>query len=82
MDAAFVISIKTRHDRTELQSSFHPAANSEASWFFCSVIGLSFFETAVSKSWLDSSSQHASTTGAVSVGTRSDTPRRVAQLFI
>ena len=31
-------------------SSFQHAANSEASWFFCSVIGLSFFETVVSES--------------------------------
>jgi hypothetical protein len=53
MDAAFVISIKTRHDRTELQSPDQHAANSEASWFFCSVIGLSFFETAVSKWWTE-----------------------------
>jgi|GEM_PF-3635420 len=57
MDAAFGVSIKTRHDRTELQSSFQHAANNDASWFFCSVIGLSFFETVVSRSWLDSSSQ-------------------------
>ena len=53
MDAAFCVSIKTRHDRTELQSPDQHAANSEASWFFCSVIGLSSFETVVSRSRLD-----------------------------
>ena len=57
MDAAFVISIKTRHDRTERQSPDQHAANRDASWFFFSVIGLSFFETPVSKSWLNSFSQ-------------------------
>ena len=40
MDAAFCVSITTRHDRTKLQSPDQHAANSEASWFFCSVIGL------------------------------------------
>ena len=44
MDAAFVISIKTRHDPTELQSPDQHAANSVASCFFCSVIGLWPFE--------------------------------------
>jgi hypothetical protein len=38
-------------------SSFQHAANRDASWFFCSVIGLSFLETVVSESWLESSSQ-------------------------
>jgi len=38
MDAAFVISIKTRHDRTERQSPDQHAANRDASWFFCSVM--------------------------------------------
>ncbi len=58
MDAAFVISTKTRHDRTELQSPDQNAANSDASWFFGSVIGLSFFETAVSKSgWIPKSTR-------------------------
>ena len=42
MDAAFVTSIKTRHDRTELQSPDQHAANSEASWFFCSVMVFPF----------------------------------------
>jgi hypothetical protein len=39
MDAAFCISIKTRPNRAERQSPDQHAANSEASWFFCSVIG-------------------------------------------
>ena len=60
-------------------SSFQQAANSEASWFFCSVIGLSFFETVASRSRLDSSSQHASKSIVVQI---KETPRRVAQLFI
>ena len=38
MDAAFVILIKTRHDRTERQSPDQHAANRDASWFFCSVM--------------------------------------------
>ena len=38
-------------------SSFQHAANSDASWFFCSVIGLSFLEITVLRSWLDSSGQ-------------------------
>jgi hypothetical protein len=44
MDAAFVISIKTRHDRTELQPSFQHAANRDASWFFFSVMVFPFLE--------------------------------------
>jgi len=42
-------------------SSFQHAANRDASWFFCSVNGLSFFKTVVSESWLESFSQHKST---------------------
>ena len=60
-------------------SSFQHAANRDASWFFCSVIGLSFFETAVSKSWLDSSSQQVSSGGSLRAqanGTSSIVPRR------
>ncbi len=38
MDAAFCVSIKTRHDRTERQSPDQHAANRDASWFFCSVM--------------------------------------------
>ena len=38
MDAAFVVSIKTRHDRTERQSPDQHAANRDASWFICSVM--------------------------------------------
>jgi hypothetical protein len=38
MDAAFCISIKTRPNRAERQSPDQHAANSEAIWFFCSVI--------------------------------------------
>ena len=39
MDAAFVISIKTRHgpNQTSTVLPAH-AANSDASWFFCSVM--------------------------------------------
>ena len=70
------------HETSLQGTSFQQAANSEASWFFCSVIGLSFFETSVSESWLDSSSQHAST-GKFGLGRRnqangtsSSVPRR------
>jgi len=57
MNAALVIFLKTRNDRTELHSPDQHAEKSDASWFFCSVIDLSFFETVVSESWLESSGQ-------------------------
>ena len=48
------------------------------------VLGLSFSETAVPRSWLDSFSQHASTGVVIStgVGRNHATSRSVAQLFI
>jgi hypothetical protein len=76
MDAAFCVSIKTRHDRTELQSPDQHAANRDASWFFCSVIGLS--NSRVKMGGLNSFSQHAST----KITRPSTTPRGVTQLFI
>ena len=40
MNAALVIFLKTRNDRTELHSPDQHAANRDASWFFCSVMVL------------------------------------------
>ena len=60
MDAAFVIPIKTRHDRTERQSPDQHAANSEASWFFCSVMVFGLSNHRVKMGGLDSSSQPSS----------------------
>ena len=79
MDAAFCVSIKTRHDRTERQSPDQHAANRDASWFFCSVMAFPFLRQRCQRVGWIAILFAINTDGGIGVAV---TPRRVAQLFI